>query len=537
MTFPYQIDGVGVVHISGSGTDRGVFGGVNTTIKTVHFSRGLTRIGNYAFSGCRALSSVEMPENLNSIGREAFSNCVGLKSIKIPNSVIGFDSYIFKGCTDLTTATLSETKNSLPPGLFSNCSALATITLPSVLTRIRENAFEGCTGLTAITIPTTLTEIYRDVFKGATNLSVTIKQPNPSQFAVGSTAFDDVKRIKVPKSGLPTYRNTSPWSSWRNKMDPIPSKRLAFKALNTYKALLTEEDILAQITELSGSAIGAGYGLKRITNIQALSGGSDIAEVSGIAIKIKKQAGIFTADFVLSHPLYLDIALTGARFEKEKAFIFDRANKAITGVTPKYRPLFKEMTSVTFPDEIDGINVEEIKAPQGLGDSVFGFTQHFISMPKIETIHLPKNLKTIGGGAFTKLGKLTSVKLPSSVKTIGNSAFFSCTNFTSINLEGVTTIGLAAFLGANSLQNIKLSEQLKIIQSGTFHSLNAHKSITIPNSVTEIKTDAFNTNLRLESVHLSKNLTALGNAVFEHCEKPNFYKPPQYLKKHWRYLF
>ena len=123
----------------------------------------------------------------------------------------------------------------------------------------------------------------------------------------------------------------------RQKIQP---KKLAFDRIVTYKAFITPQYIIPRIKDLSGAPVTGGYSLKRIANIGALSGASDMAEISGIAIKIKEQEGVFAANLILQHPLYLDFTITGAEFEKEKAFIFNEREKAIVGVTPKYEAYF-----------------------------------------------------------------------------------------------------------------------------------------------------------------------------------------------------
>ncbi len=48
---------------------------------------GVTSIADYAFAGCRALSSIVIPNTVTSIGKEAFKDCTSLISITIPKSV------------------------------------------------------------------------------------------------------------------------------------------------------------------------------------------------------------------------------------------------------------------------------------------------------------------------------------------------------------------------------------------------------------------------------------------------------------------
>ncbi len=59
----------------------------NTDLGTVTLPDGVTRIGDYAFYGCRFLHRVTIPASVTSIGKFAFGNCPELREISIPPSV------------------------------------------------------------------------------------------------------------------------------------------------------------------------------------------------------------------------------------------------------------------------------------------------------------------------------------------------------------------------------------------------------------------------------------------------------------------
>ena len=57
----------------------------------------VTAIDQYAFSGCRELTGIAIPNSVTSIGKGAFSGCKALTSITIPSSVAFIGNRAFAG--------------------------------------------------------------------------------------------------------------------------------------------------------------------------------------------------------------------------------------------------------------------------------------------------------------------------------------------------------------------------------------------------------------------------------------------------------
>ncbi len=191
----YTLDSDGVLTISGTGAMNDYKSSSSvpwysnrTAIKTVIIKKGVTSIGNSAFSGCEVLTAVTIPDGVMSIGKSAFSYCFSLTSVTIPKSVTSIGDSAFYWCTSLTdifvevgnTAYCSEdgvlynkskteliqypvdnerTSYSIPDGVktikgnaFLNCTKLTSVTIPDSVTNIEMYAFFGCTSLTAVCI-------------------------------------------------------------------------------------------------------------------------------------------------------------------------------------------------------------------------------------------------------------------------------------------------------------------------------------------------------------------------------------------------
>ena len=163
----------------------------------------VTSIGNYAFTGCKGLTSITIPNSVTSIGERAFYVCYGLTSATIGNSVTSIGGSAFEGCYVLTSVNLNSNaiasktytssnnlKNifggqvtsyiigddvtSIGNGAFRGCSGLTSITIPNSVTSIGNFAFSDCSGLTSVTIGNSVTSIGDDAFYGCSGLTKVI---------------------------------------------------------------------------------------------------------------------------------------------------------------------------------------------------------------------------------------------------------------------------------------------------------------------------------------------------------------------------
>ena len=152
---------------------------------------GVTNIGDYAFSGCEALTSFTVPETVTEIGSYAFSG-TGLSAIKIPASVTELKHAAFLSCDLLVDVQLTAGIVTIGSAAFAYCGKLTNIALPETLKTIGWCAFEH-TGLTEITIPDGVEEIGEEGFVDCTALTkVTIGNGLKN---IGNSAFEGCERL------------------------------------------------------------------------------------------------------------------------------------------------------------------------------------------------------------------------------------------------------------------------------------------------------------------------------------------------------
>ena len=127
------------------------------------------------------------------IGESAFSWCKNLKSITIPNSVTTIGNSAFWDCENLTS-----------------------ITIPNSVTEIGEDAFRFCYNLTSITIPNSVIEIGDAAFRSCENLAeVYCKATTPPYLLDRAFEYNaSGRKIYVPRESVEAYKSADGWKKY-----------------------------------------------------------------------------------------------------------------------------------------------------------------------------------------------------------------------------------------------------------------------------------------------------------------------------------
>ncbi len=217
---------------------------VNKTITKVTFEdlNGCVKINPYFFSGCTALSRVEIPSTIKEIGEYAFSSCSGIKGVYIddvaswcgitfPNLYANPLAYSGNMWLKNSSGTYDRLENLVIPDsvteiatrTFYNGDCLKTITIGNNLSKIGNDAFIGSYNLNSVSIGLGITSIGSCAFMYCPTLTtLTIKAVEPPTLESGS--FNEAPsefKIYVPRNSVNAYKTATNWSAFADCIYPV----------------------------------------------------------------------------------------------------------------------------------------------------------------------------------------------------------------------------------------------------------------------------------------------------------------------------
>ena len=184
-------------------------------------------IDEYAFQSNEKLVNVFLPEGLEKIMDHGFAFCPALETITLPQSLTYLGNYAFQGSV-LTSIEIPAGIKRIHEYSFQDCKKLESVVLNEGVQEIRPSAFEGCESLTSIDLPRSVNKLYQQAFKNCLKLAdVKIRNSQITLVDYWGTpvadnqAFDlktdRYAELTVPKDTYETY-NQDPWFLWFNKI-------------------------------------------------------------------------------------------------------------------------------------------------------------------------------------------------------------------------------------------------------------------------------------------------------------------------------
>ena len=142
---------------------------LNSELTAVTIPNSITKIGQYAFSGCENLKSVSIGNKVGEIGEYAFNDCKNLESVYITDLAAWLNINFCQNVQHI--GELSSQPLIYAKKLYINNVEVKELTFPETITSVNNEAFYGYCGLISLEIPSNVTSIGERSFRGCKNLN------------------------------------------------------------------------------------------------------------------------------------------------------------------------------------------------------------------------------------------------------------------------------------------------------------------------------------------------------------------------------
>ena len=469
---------------------------------------GLSKVGIGAFSGCTKLASVTLGQKTR-ISKEMFKGCESLKSVEIYSDTIGDNA--FEGCVALTSVTFKNDLTYVGDSSFLGCKALNSVTFCGVVEQIAPYAFYGCAKLKTLNLPNCEIAIGDGAFAESGLTKVTFAN-NTVLSSLGVSVFSNVgSGFTFDVSDSLVYTLESDKAVYTKDMKTLVLVlSTAAKEFTVPAGVTTIGDgafsthtKLTKVSFASGSLLTT-IGNCAFANCQSLSAVNlpanaitigDYAFLQASALKamdLSKVSSVGNNAFELT-------ALTSANLAANGVVIGDYAFYGCSGL--KTLTLGAGATVGDYAFCETGLVSVDL-----LGDAKIGMASFALSQSLVE-FDFADVTGTIGDYAFYGCVSLKSVVAPK-ITEIGESAFSDCYSLETLVADSLVKIGNGAFAPlseetsvANALTHLSLPS-LKEIGDGAFYYNITLKSLNAPKLQT-IGATAFYICIELESITFS----------------------------------
>ena len=430
--------------------------GINP-LQSIVLPKGITTIGDDAFSYNTSLTSIKIPNTVTSIGKRAFQGCTNLTSIEIPDTVTYIGDYCFSGCNRLQKIKLSKKIQTINQRLLQGCSSLTEIEIPEGVKSIGYAAFISCNKLTTITLPASLTSFNGTAIAGLSRLTEV-------KVADGNNSFKFENGILLSKDGKTMYMALLTLTEIN-----VPNGVVSIVGDTLSGSSATKIILPDTVSSNFGGAVF--NGMNKLTTIELSGTSKNLKLVDGNLysydgkrfIKYMGSSKNFTV------PEGVETLLNGCITKSMTTLNLPSTLKVIEGwsltgmsgvkllnipasVTTMYTYSFHDNTK---------LRVAEGNATYKSIDDVLilnkAGTKVIMASRNATTYNIPNTVTEIGQNAFYYCNKMTSINIPDSVTTIGAKAFYSCSSLKEITIpQSVTSIGANAFEYCENLTAINI---------------------------------------------------------------------------------
>ena len=428
----------GVLELSGTGAmeDFRNYGKApwysnRSKILEIRVGSGITTLGNNAFGGCDRATSVSLPASLKRIGKNAFTNCKALTVVTVPEGVTELGNNAFSSCTNLAQISLPGSLRTIGLGAFYKCEALTAFAIPEGVTRMGDKVFSECKALEMVSLPSTLEQIGEQVFYFCPKLTViTVAEGNESFCVDGQYALYDrgmTTLLAVPGG----FRGTFVIPDTVTTVVPAAGSRCSG---------MTGVQIPDSVTTLGRYAF-ANNSLSHVT-----VPGSITVIPDGCFFYNEELASVSIPETVTE--------IGGSAFGYCEALASVSIPETVTEIGGSAFGYCEALTEITLPENLTA-----------LGEAAFWGCR------QLRSIVIPEGIRALESCIFYNCTNLQTVQLPSRLESIDYWCFQDCTNLRDLVLpDTLQTIGANAFEGTASLTSIVFPASIRELAAFSFRN-------------------------------------------------------------------
>ncbi|MBB2181803.1 leucine-rich repeat domain-containing protein [Lachnospiraceae bacterium MD1] len=192
-------------------------------LEGIRLPSGLTYLGAGAFSQCVSITEIDLPKGVKRIYPNTFAGCDSVTKVKMHNAVTHIDEMAFYDCKKLEKLTLSKNLAYIGDAALCCCERLTAVELPFKLKTLGKSAFASCTALKNIVIPENVVSIGEACFRNCATLrSITMGNKVTkleSEFCYDCEALESIKL----SSKLETIENSAFYGCKQLKTVDLPA--------------------------------------------------------------------------------------------------------------------------------------------------------------------------------------------------------------------------------------------------------------------------------------------------------------------------
>lgn len=466
---------------------------------TVDLSDEITDIGDYIFSGCDNLYSINIPDSVIRVGRNAFEGCSKWQDdFKLPSKLIEIGEQAFSNCSSIKgQLIIPDSVTTIGRYAFNRCYALiGKLELPSGITSIPECSFFAC-GFDEIVIPENVKSLYTRAFYSCEKLKkVTI--PNGTYLEGGPFEYcTAIEYIRVTGSGK--LSTNLPWFSTKQSklivdLDQgiteisdkafyncsylykvnIPNTvtrigKSAFEKCTNLSGPLVLPEGLTEISELAFSDCRALNGQLEIPQTVTLIGRGAFNYCSGFSGVLEIPNGITSIPEIAFYSTGFEEVIIPGSVQSIDVKAFYSSNKLKKVTMPA--ATFIQNSAFEYCTNLKFFRISGPGEMQNWGSSPWYFANSEYTY--LTTVEIDKGVTTISEKAFRRCSKLSQITIPGTVNKIGDSAFYNCDSLKDVYFDGTRAEWNTITIGSSN----------EYLKNATIHCTDTEYKIVIEKSL------------------------------------------------------